>query len=82
MGPRTAPLFAQPFLSRWIFDVEILARYLAKVGHTRAIAGIYEFPLHSWVDVGGSKLKSTDFLFALRDLARIRRAYLRQTPKE
>jgi len=28
-----------------------------------------------WHDVKGSKVKSTDFLRALRDLARIRRAY-------
>lgn len=73
--PKTRVLFERPFLSRWVFDVEILARYLSEVGSAAAAAAIYEFPLHSWVDVGGSKLKATDFLVALRDVLRIRRAY-------
>lgn len=73
--PNTRALFEQPFLSRWVFDVEILARYLSEVGAEAASAKIYEFPLHSWVDVGGSKLKSTDFLVAFRDVLRIHRAY-------
>jgi dolichyl-phosphate beta-glucosyltransferase len=74
-GPNTRALFERPFLSRWVFDVEILARYLSEVGPAAATSAIYEFPLHSWVDVGGSKLKPTDFLFAFRDVLRIRRAY-------
>ena len=72
IGPTTRGLFEPAFLSRWVFDVEILARYLAQVGTTAATASIYEFPLHSWVDVGGSKLKATDFLVAFRDVLRIR----------
>ena len=75
--PNTRSLFERPFLSRWVFDVEILARYLSAVGPAAATAAIYEFPLHSWVDVGGSKLKAMDFLVAFRDVLRIRRAYPR-----
>lgn len=63
-------IFTEPFLSRWIFDVEILLRYKALHG---SLAGIYEYPLPVWRDVGGSKVKSTDFLKAIRDLALIRR---------
>lgn len=70
-------LFGAPFLSRWVFDVEIIARYLREVGPERAAEGIYEFPLMRWVDVAGSKLKATDFLVAFFDVLRIRRAYLR-----
>jgi dolichyl-phosphate beta-glucosyltransferase len=81
VGPNTRALFERPFLSRWVFDVEILARYLGAVGPAAANAGIYEFPLHSWVDVGGSKLKPTDFLAAFRDVLRIRRAYPRRGGK-
>ena len=73
--PNTRALFERPFLSRWVFDVEILARYLSQVGLRSAIAGIYELPLHTWVDVGGSKLKATDFFVAFRDVLRIRWAY-------
>jgi dolichyl-phosphate beta-glucosyltransferase len=65
-------LFATPFLSRWLFDVEIIARLR---GRAEAAAAIYELPIREWHDVHGSKVKSTDFLRALRDLRKIRRAY-------
>jgi dolichyl-phosphate beta-glucosyltransferase len=70
-----AALFGKPFLSRWIFDVEIIARYLQQVGVEAASKRIYEYPLQCWIDVAGSKLKPTDFLVAFRDVLRIRRAY-------
>lgn len=79
--PNTRVLFERPFLSRWVFDVEIVARYLRQVGRAAAMAAIYEFPLHCWVDIGGSKLKAMDFLVAFRDVLRIRRAYLRHSGK-
>jgi dolichyl-phosphate beta-glucosyltransferase len=68
-------LFAKPFLSRWLFDVEIIARAVELCGRDAAAAAIYELPIREWHDVHGSKVKSTDFLRALRDLRRIRRAY-------
>jgi len=74
---RHAPaLFGQPFLSRWIFDVEIIARYLQQVGTAAAAKRIYEFPLLRWVDVAGSKLKPKDFFVSFWDVLRIRGAYL------
>jgi glycosyltransferase involved in cell wall biosynthesis len=69
-------LFGQPFLSRWVFDVEIIARYLQEMGRTTAVSRIYEFPLRSWIDVAGSKLRATDFFIAFWDILRIRRTYL------
>jgi len=70
----TPQYFAEPFLSRWVFDVEILARmrlHHAGPCHDR----VYELALRRWSDVPGSKVKPLDFLLALRDLARIRRRY-------
>lgn len=67
--------FASPFLSRWIFDVEIIARYVQANGRHAAAAAIYELPLQVWHDVHGSKVKSGDFIRALRDLWKIHRAY-------
>jgi len=69
--------FARPFLSRWIFDVEILARFIEMQGRDAVAREVYEYPVKVWHDVKGSKVKSSDFLRALRDLWKIRRAYRR-----
>lgn len=66
-------VLAEPFVSRWIFDVEIIARFLRLKGRAFCCEAIYEFPLHVWSDVGGSKVKASDFFRAVGDLAKIRR---------
>jgi glycosyltransferase involved in cell wall biosynthesis len=71
----TRHVFSTPFLSRWIFDVEVIARYVRLWGRDLAARSIVEHPVRQWHDVKGSKLKSGDFARALRDLWRIRRAY-------
>jgi glycosyltransferase involved in cell wall biosynthesis len=76
-GP-TKALFEQPFISRWIFDVEIIARLIStRRGKPLAQpdAVIYELPLTEWRDVPGSKLKFTDFFSAAWELTRIRNTY-------
>ena len=72
-------VLAESFESRWIFDVEILARCLAawKPQGLRPENKVYELPLQTWVDVAGSKLKPKDFLRSFADLVKIRREYLR-----
>lgn len=71
-------LFAQPFRSRWIFDVEILARLR---GHGRLGDMVYEFPLDEWRDVHGSKLRGNDFVKAAYELLGIWRTYRRLEPQ-
>lgn len=74
--PEVRTIFQEPFLSRWIFDVEIIARYISAMRSPKAASPrIYEYPLHAWEDVAGSKLKPLDFCVAAYDLFRIRRAY-------
>ena len=68
-------LFDRPFISRWIFDVEIIARLVQQRGRDAAARAIYELPIQTWHDVKGSKVRSTDFFRALNDLRKIRRAY-------
>jgi dolichyl-phosphate beta-glucosyltransferase len=76
--PGTRELIAEPFRSRWVFDVELLARYIRQLGSAEIAAQrIYEYPLNTWEDVAGSKVKPSDFLIAARDLLRIYRRYLR-----
>lgn len=76
VGPRARALFAEPFQSRWIFDVELLARYLDGGGEAR---GIYELPVDSWRDVAGSKVRPSDFVRAIGEMAQIFRRYRRTT---
>ena len=53
-------IFATPFSDRWLFDVEILARYRRELGAT-AVNSIYEYPLDDWHEIAGSRLKWSDF---------------------
>jgi dolichyl-phosphate beta-glucosyltransferase len=77
LTPDLPKLLADPFCSRWIFDVELIARFakLYPVPTTGDPEWIYEFPLHRWEDIAGSKLKPHDFLRAIRDLWEIHRRY-------
>lgn len=53
-------LFAEPFVSRWLFDVEIFKRILLM--GIRVESCSLELPLHTWTDKGGSKLVMRDFM--------------------
>ncbi len=67
-------LFSQPFRARWVFDVEILARLVARrrSSFSNPLADVvYELPLDSWQDVAGSKLQKADLVKALLDLGAI-----------
>ncbi len=70
-------LLAEPFCSRWIFDVELIARFLQTYSaDNKALPNfLYEFPLHCWTDIGGSKVRPTDFVKAANELLIIRRRY-------
>jgi glycosyltransferase involved in cell wall biosynthesis len=77
--PFTRQIFAEPFLSKWVFDVEILARYLVFFNRDpkQLEKVVYEYPLETWTDVAGSKIHAKDFFVAFWDLFRIRRRYLK-----
>lgn len=69
-------IFNEPFLSKWIFDVEILARFIILKRPLTPIDVadfVYELPLPEWIDKKGSKLRAVDFGRALVELWRIRR---------
>jgi dolichyl-phosphate beta-glucosyltransferase len=68
-------LFGQPFVARWIFDAEIIARFLRARGRAAAVDAIYELPLDAWLDVKGTSISITSYLKSLWDLWRIDRIY-------
>jgi dolichyl-phosphate beta-glucosyltransferase len=63
----------EPFLSRWLFDVELLSRLLVGApGIPQVpIERIHEEPLQKWSDREGSKLRAREMLRSLVDLGRI-----------
>lgn len=77
VNDRTCSIFAERFDSRWLFDVELLARLLAAQAGERVDpqTRINEMPLAEWTEVPGSKVKMRDGISALIELYRIRRAY-------
>jgi len=68
--------FSTPFVTRWIFDVEIIARLIRASSRDHIRATLYELPLHEWRDVAGSNVRPRDFLRSAADLWRIHRTYL------
>ena len=67
-------LFGKPFLTRWLFDLEMLARLRNEAG-----AAVEDMTDRSaaarWREVGGSKLKLRDMINVPRELLTIRRHY-------
>lgn len=51
-------IFSKPFLSKWLFDVELLKR-LQKIHNLNEV--VKEIPLENWTEIGNSKIKVIDF---------------------
>jgi dolichyl-phosphate beta-glucosyltransferase len=71
--PLLEAVLDEPFLSPWIFDVELLGRLLAGVPGLGRLdpARIREEPLGEWRDVAGSKVRASAFTRAPLELTRI-----------
>lgn len=73
--PLAARIFEKPFITRWLFDVEILARIIGIYGRDGIEEVVVEVPVRSWIDKGGSKISWTYGFRVLYDLMRIRNYY-------
>jgi glycosyltransferase involved in cell wall biosynthesis len=67
-------VFSQPFTVKWIFDVEILARF--KVTQKIQDGNLFgnsalEYPIKEWTHSSGSKVRIGDFFVATLDLLKI-----------
>ncbi len=73
-SPELRSALHRPFLSRGIFDVELISRlglYYDRSGLGPLEWSLYEYPLDQWNDVGGSHRKVDDYFDALWDLGKI-----------
>jgi glycosyltransferase involved in cell wall biosynthesis len=64
------PIFSKPFISKWLFDVEVLKR-LQKIHNLTEV--VKEIPLEKWEEIGNSKIRVTDFFKIPFELLKIYR---------
>jgi dolichyl-phosphate beta-glucosyltransferase len=68
-------VFKDPFISRWLFDVEIFARIIHLFGRNKAEDVMIETPLMTWIDKGGSKIELSYTFKVFFDLYKIKKKY-------
>ncbi len=77
--PAVKSIWARPFISRWLFDVELLFRFLhafpSGEERERAKEALYELPLEAWRDVEGSQVRARHYARSLWDLYLLWRYY-------
>ncbi len=66
-------LFEKPFLTRWLFDIELLLRY--KKTNPDFERQVYEFSLNTWIEKGASKITFRDLIGFPMQLLKIYNAY-------
>lgn len=68
-------LFKEPFISKWLFDVEVFARLTLHIGYPEIKSAVFEHPLGKWIEKGDSRIKPKDFFRFPLDLFKIYRKY-------
>lgn len=67
--------FSKPFISKWLFDVELFSRILSHYGKEKALVLMDEIPVNKWIDKGDSKVKLSYFFRLWIDLFLIWRSH-------
>ena len=73
-GPEIKRIFENRFISRWVFDVEIIARWIRLCQRYELPSvdkAIYEYPLPVWRHVAESKINVSDGVTVACDLYKI-----------
>ena len=68
-------IFAQPFISPWLFDVELLARLVGHFGRANLGGKLLEKPLQEWIEQADSRISPTYIFKMWTELYRIYRTY-------
>jgi len=71
-------LFEQQFITKWLFDVELLARYQLLVGKSSVLNNVLEIPILEWKEVKGSKLNFMALIKVPFELCKINNYYKKQ----
>ena len=68
-------LFDEPFISPWLFDVELLARLIRQHGRPDMPQHVAEVPLRQWIEQSDSRISSTYIFKMWFELYRIHQTY-------
>ena len=68
-------VFQKKFISRWLFDMEIIARSIIEFGYFKTKKSILEYPLEKWQDDGHSRIKLKDTLIMPAALLKLHVTY-------
>ncbi len=63
--------FHAPFITPWLFDVEMIKRLVKREGVSQTKKSIKEIPLKTWVEMGDSKITLLDFMKTPLELLKI-----------
>jgi dolichyl-phosphate beta-glucosyltransferase len=74
-------IFTEDFISKWLFDVELIARMSLQVGVPEIKDTVYEHPLECWLEKGDSRINGKDFIRFPLDLWKIYRKYHKKIKK-
>lgn len=70
-----ANLFQEPFISPWLFDVELLARLIRQHGRANVPDHVAEVPLKQWIEQSDSRISSGYVFKMWYELYRIHQTY-------
>ena len=70
-----AGLFNESFISPWLFDVELLARFIRKYGRANVPGHVAEVPLKQWIEQSDSRISPTYMFKMWYELYRIHQTY-------
>ena len=68
-------IFDEPFISKWLFDVEIFFRMIHLFGRSEIQNRLREIPLKAWMDTPDSRISPMYFFILWWDILKISKKY-------
>ncbi|MHA6279842.1 glycosyltransferase [Salinimicrobium sp. CAU 1759] len=68
-------IFNDPFISKWLFDIELIARLQMAHDREKVTKMVYEVPLTVWIEKGKTKIRFRDVLRVPFQLLKIGQKY-------